>query len=326
MSLWPTALTTQRLVSLMWNGRSGNTASISTCGQSGGPGRAFPRRADVATRCPSGVNAACSVSSYSVTSRWPCAAAGAGLPASAPSRARASHTRERSPSTFITRRSFSARLRGHCDRCAPSLPLRTRRGVVTHPGPGEAAEPGEKRVARLEHLEAGGLDRGVELRRAVVAVVAVPERLEDDGRHEPPERAEGGQAPLARPQGPERPADERGPPVGQEDGVPAGPQRAVAALQEPRGLRVPVQRVHAHEHVDRPSARERDLRHVEVLDRELRQPLRVVLLPRDRDEVPDPVDADDRVPLPREPEADVPDAAGDVQDPDPGPAPLRSEN
>src|SRR2546426_683056 len=83
-------------------------------------------------------------------------------------------------------------------------------------------------VASLEDFEPGAPERVVEFGGAEVAVLAVAEALEERRRQEPAQGAHGGAEPLGGPQLTERPDHARRPPVGQEHGVHARPERAPA--------------------------------------------------------------------------------------------------
>src|SRR5256885_11070883 len=112
------------------------------------------------------------------------------------------------------------------------------------------AEPHQKRRVRLEHVEAGLVEGLAKLGLAHVAMVAVAEPLEDCGRYEPAEGPDGGPEPLRATHLPKRLEDARRAVVGEEDRVPARLERTTARRQERRRIRVPVERMHAHEHVE----------------------------------------------------------------------------
>ena len=154
----------------------------------------------------------------------------------------------------------------------------------------------------------------MELGRAEVAVLALPEELEGDGWQQPSQGSDGRPESLRGPHRAERPRHVRRAVVGQEDRVSAGLERAPASREQRRRIGMPIQRVHAHEDVEVPRTRHRGTRDVEVLERQVGA-VRLVLLARDLDQVLDAVDADDRVALRRESEADVADPARDIEHP-----------
>src|SRR5262245_34916166 len=150
--------------------------------------------------------------------------------------------------------------------------------------PGEVAQAREERLAGLEHLESGPAKRLMEFGGAEVAMLTLAEELEGDRRQEPPQRLNGGAEPLRLPHRLERRDHPRRPIVGQEDRMAARLERAAAALQQRAGIRMPVQRVHAHQDVEAAGPGERGLRDVEVLEGETGA-AGPVLLARDLDQV-----------------------------------------
>src|SRR5207249_7477348 len=162
--------------------------------------------------------------------------------------------------------------------------------------PRQTTQARQEGLSGLEDFEAGAAEALVELGRAQVAVLALPEKLERHGRQEPAQRSDRRAEPLGRTHLAKRREPGRTL-VRQEDRVAARLQGPVTRGEERGRIRVPVQRVHAHQHVEVPDARHRVARDIEVLEGRVGSARRA-LLARDLDQVLYAVNAAARSALP----------------------------
>src|SRR5262249_26858117 len=151
--------------------------------------------------------------------------------------------------------------------------------------PGQTAQARQERLAGLEHFVAGAAERLVELGRAQIAMLALPEEFERHRRQKPAQRPERRADPRGRVYLAERLKPGR-PLVRQEDRMAARLQRPAARVEERRRIRMPVEGVHAHEHVEVAGARYAVARDIEVLEGQVGPAWRA-LLARDLDQVLD---------------------------------------
>src|SRR5207249_5269706 len=107
--------------------------------------------------------------------------------------------------------------------------------------PRQTAQARQERLARLEDLEAAAAEGLVELGRAQIAMLALPEELERHGRQEPAQRPDRRAEPLGRLHLAERREPGRAL-VRQEDRAAARLQRPATRVEESRRIRMPIQR------------------------------------------------------------------------------------